>query len=77
MQIEKDMFSQIKDSKARDLNKNIEINISLLELSLTILLIQTLITKSWPKINQVDKQIFFREINNEMVKLIQLTIRVN
>ena len=44
-------------------------DIALLEYSLTILLNQTLTAKNSSKINQMDKQIFFREINNEMVSV--------
>ena len=58
---------QLRDQRSQLINENINLEISLLEFSLTILLNQTLVVKSSSKVIQMDKQIFFREINNEMV----------
>ena len=60
---------QLRDQRAAAINEKINLDIALLEYSLTILLNQTLTAKNSSKINQMDKQIFFREINNEMVSV--------
>ena len=60
---------QLRDQRAAAINEKIHLDIALLEYSLTILLNQTLTAKNSSKINQMDKQIFFREINNEMVSV--------
>ena len=59
---------QLREQRAQAINEKINLNISLLEYALTILLNQTLIAKNCTKISQIDKQIFFREINNEVVR---------
>lgn len=61
----------LRDQRAMALDEKISLDISLLEYALTILLNQTLVAKNSTKINQIDKQIFFREINNEMVSIIE------
>lgn len=59
-----------RESKVLETNENIKLEISLLEFALTILLKQTLIAKNCANINQMDKQLFFREMNNEMVRFL-------
>lgn len=51
-------------------DERLAMNINLLEYGLTILLVQTLIARNSDKLNEVDKQLFFREINSEVVSLI-------
>ena len=65
---------QLREQRSQMMNQNIHIEISLLEFALTILLNQTLVVKNSSKINQMDKQIFFREINNEMVSCASVSI---
>lgn len=60
-QFEKDSITSA--DKRRDMN----LELSLLEFAMTILLNQSLIAKNTRTINEVDKQIFLREITNEMV----------
>src|SRR5690625_1309665 len=62
------MIVELKQARADELRRKIDVNIMLLELSLTIFLIQSLVAKSSPKLNQIDRPIFFREINNEVVR---------
>lgn len=68
--MEKDASVMHRESKVLVTNENIRLEISLLEFALTILLKQTLIAKNCAKINQMDKQLFFREMNNEVVRLL-------
>lgn len=68
------MINKEKNDERTD-RKRIAINISLVEYALTILLVQTLIARNSDKLNDGDKQLFFREINSEVVSCITFQLK--
>lgn len=67
----KSIYKFEKDSiTSADKRRDMNLELSLLEFAMTILLNQSLIAKNTRTINEVDKQIFLREITNEMNTII-------